>query len=422
MASSGMKERMIRWATVVAWGLAVAINAACVLVFLFDGASAAGFVILFLLGLAIAIGMLICAWRIWRMPTAPKVLEYLEQGVRLNLPLTGMLEAAAAGERGAVKNRLIALRNALEQGVGLDAALAAVLPEMSPRIGNQIAGAARAGRLEGALRRINKSGETPDPFLNDSAGIYRTYPWIVLVMMGGSVALLTIFVFPKFNMMARAWRPPFAIPWGMRAVLALESSPVWVAVWIAFGVVAVVMVGRAMKELFGRPGVRWMRGGVWTDYFVWWLPLLRSCARDRGMAELCESVADSIDAGEGMDQALQDAARSVGSDVLARRVTKWAEGTRAGETLSEGARKAGMPGLVVGMVATCRDGESLKQVMLFLGRHYRSRFSRGAQLIRSAYVPGVVLLLGMGVGLIEFSVFQYMVALIASTANFPGGF
>jgi hypothetical protein len=34
----------------------------------------------------------------------------------------------------------------------------------------------------------------------------------------------------------------------------------------------------------------------------------------------------------------------------------------------------------------------------------------------------VVLVLGVGVALIELSVFQYMVALIGSSANYPGGF
>src|SRR5580658_4693247 len=188
MARSLSKQRLIDAATIVGWGIIVCLNAVCIFAFGSSGDMQAVFALAFLIGLGIAIAMLIRSWRIWRAAPAPKVLSYLEQAVRLNLPLPGMLAAAAAGAQGATRNRLLALRNLLEQGVSLDIALAAVLPEISPSVGNRIAVAARGGRLESALRRINRAGEPSDPFTVDSIAMYRTYPWVVLITMGLAVA------------------------------------------------------------------------------------------------------------------------------------------------------------------------------------------------------------------------------------------
>jgi type II secretory pathway component PulF len=423
MARSPSKQRFIDAATIVGWGIIVCLNAVCIFLFGSNGDLQAAFALVFSIGLVIATTMLIRSWRIWRAAPAPKVLGYLEQAVRLNLPLPGMLAAAAAGEQGATRNRLLALRNLLEQGVSLDIALAAVLPEISPSVGNRIAVAARGGRLESALRRINRAGEPSDPFTVDSIAMYRTYPWVVLITMGLAVAMLSTFVFPKFLAIRRSGHSaPFAIPWTMRTVLWISKHPIFQAIWLLVGLMTILVLGRSLKDLFGRPKLAALRPSSLMDYVTWWMPVVGSCARNRGMAELCESIADTTEAGEPLDLALRDAARSVGSDVLAARARRWADNAAAGESISESARKAKMPALLVGMLATVRDGESLHQVMLFLARHYRSRFSRTVQLIRAAYVPAVVLVLGLGVALIELSVFQYMVALIGSSANYQGGF
>src|SRR4051812_19682728 len=59
------------------------------------------------------------------------VITYLEQAVRLNLPLTRMIDAAQRSEEGALALRLAALSRQLHAGRTLAAAIEIAVPEVS---------------------------------------------------------------------------------------------------------------------------------------------------------------------------------------------------------------------------------------------------------------------------------------------------
>jgi type II secretory pathway component PulF len=417
------KERIGRFAMIALWGVALALVLAIVYAMVFSGDQRGAFVVAMLFGGSISCAVFFSVYAIFREKTIPKILAYLEQAVRLNLPLPGILSAAAQGETGIVRARLIALRDSLEQGAPLEMALTEAMPEISPRLGNRIAAAQHAGHLDITLRRINKKSLPHDPFQMDAIGIYRIYPWVVLLVMGMAVAMLTVFVFPKFGYIARDNRKwSFPLPWSTRLLIHIASSPLWQFVWLALGIVSTLALGAMVYQLLSRPDRRLMRGARPMDYVIWWIPLVGSCARNGALAELCESIADSVSFGEPLDRALRDAAKSINSVVLAHRADRWADAIAVGQSTSESARTAGMPPLIVGMLASVNNAENLRQVMLFLARHYRSRFSHAAELIHSAYIPAVVLVLGAGVALVELSVFQFLIALIGSYTKFPQGF
>ena len=63
-------------------------------------------------------------------------------------------------------------------------------------------------------------------------------------------------------------------------------------------------------------------------------------------------------------------------------------------SLHEGARRAAMPKLVVGLLGTARGPGDAAEVFGFLARYYHARFSRSAALLDGAFVPAVVLLFG----------------------------
>jgi hypothetical protein len=58
-----------------------------------------------------------------RKQRAAMILSYLEQAVRLNLPLPGMLAAARRSERGLMAQRLLKVQELLEKGASLETAL-----------------------------------------------------------------------------------------------------------------------------------------------------------------------------------------------------------------------------------------------------------------------------------------------------------
>jgi type II secretory pathway component PulF len=103
-------------------------------------------------------------------------------------------------------------------------------------------------------------------------------------------------------------------------------------------------------------------------------------------------------------------------------VKKWSTAIASGQSLSEAARTAAMPRLIVAMLKTVTGNEDLIQVMSFLSRYYESRFSRAYELFRAACVPATVFVMGAAALFLALSIFQPMVALINASCNWPRGF
>jgi type II secretory pathway component PulF len=158
------------------------------------------------------------------------------------------------------------------------------------------------------------------------------------------------------------------------------------------------------------------------DRIRWMIPGYRQFLQQRGLDDLCDFVADAANAGVPLDQALTEAGNIQRNSVFQERVEHWARGVCAGEKLDEAARRAGMPALVVGMVATIRSSEDIVQTFSFLSRHYEFAFSRLREVIRGLFIPVAVCCLGLLVGLVASSLFMSMTRVIAATDYYRGGF
>src|SRR5665213_2640791 len=75
------------------------------------------------------------------------VLAYVEQAVRMNAPLSAILDAAAKTENGRLAWRLAHLRDLIDAGVELSVALQQEVPEVSWRAIGLIAAGERTGQL-----------------------------------------------------------------------------------------------------------------------------------------------------------------------------------------------------------------------------------------------------------------------------------
>ena len=81
--------------------------------------------------------------------------------------------------------------------------------------------------------------------------------------------------------------------------------------------------------------------------------------------------------------------------------------------MADAARAAGLPGLVVGMLETgVAAGGEVPEVLRFLSRYYRARFSRAMAVVRGAVVPATVLAFAAPVLWIALSLFVPMVAMV----------
>ena len=340
---------------------------------------------------------------------ALSAVNYLEQAVRLNLPLPGMLSAAQNAERGALARRLGRLRDRIEAGFPLSVALRREIPSVPPRTIGLIAAGEELGQLPLAMARVVRRPQ-PSRAANPAQSILlRWYPMTMLIAVPAIASLLDLFVLPKFKQMFADFGLP--LPWVTRTMLDV-SEAVQLPLLIFTIIVFVLFCGRMLSE--AAPSNRaafWIWRG-WVDRIVWMMPVWRNVVRYRGMADLCYLLAGATETGQPIDRILMESAEACGNSVLSRRVLRWSSELNRGVPIADAARKAGMPKLLVGMLNTARGAQGVRGVFVFLAQYYDNRQSVAAAFLEAAAVPLMVGITAFFVAWIALSMFMPMITLI----------
>jgi type IV pilus assembly protein PilC len=342
------------------------------------------------------------------------VLSYLEQAVRLNLPLPRMLWAAQQSEPGKSAIRLMNLRQRMEDGIPIGAALDMSVPEVPDRAVGIITAAERVGRLPQALLRLRQERELVGRREGMDTVFFRIYPPLMFLVTSLVMSMIAIFVLPKFQTIFS----DFGIKLPAITMRTFEIAYVLGPI-IGILVVATILWNgaRALWETFHPERSQGSIRQVVVQYALWWLPITHALERDRGLTDVCEALADAFEAGMPADRAIAQAGLLRVNAVLRARVLRWARDVSDGASIHEAARSAGMPGLVVGMLSAARQGEDAANVLRFLARYYRSRFSRLSAVVRGAAIPLTVLAFGVIVGLVTLSLFTPMINMIDRVAT-----
>lgn len=372
-------------------------------------------------GLGIAAGV---AWFIFlpalgsmgaeiRRRRAAIILTHLSQATTLNLPLARMLDAARWSESKETGRRLRHLRDLIEDGASLEAALPLATPEVSPRTVALIGAGERLGRLPQALARAVEEHRTrvgDDPSRNEFA---RWYPIMMTTATLLIVAAIMIFVMPKFMQIFQDFglRLPQSTRTLIRVADGWADSPI-APVAMAFLLIGVV--GSAFYQAFGR--ARNEGGGDrigLIDEILWRLPVIHAIQRDRGLGDAMQTIADALRTGHSLPRAIDEATRLRINAVLRDRLARWRGAIEEGARADEAAHRAGLPKLVGGMIASGRGGDPAAAVE-FLAAYYGGRFSRTRELIRAAVVPAMALVFGGIVLFVVVAMYSPLVTMIDS--------
>lgn len=353
-----------------------------------------------------------CA-RATRKQRGYRVLAYVEQSVRANLPLPPMIRAAAESERGAIRRRLEQLEYHLVDGAMLSDALARAVPETTDKTIALIHSAERNGNLSSVLHQIvdDYRAQTPNVIFNLS------FQKVYAVSLFGIVGLVTwavmIFVMPKFKAIAHDFGmnlPPVTIwllEWGVSVVSVIAILGFFLALLL------LIQVGRdtfSPRLRIGNP----LRDLL--DMILWPMPLVGAMQRDRGLTDVCRVLAAATRVGRPLPAAIVEAAQPHLNSILRGRLLRWAEGIANGAEISYAARAAKLPGLFTGTLASARGSENLPAAFDFLARCYHTRFSRAMILIQNSFLPLMAVSMGLLVMFIALSIFMPMIGMLNSIA------
>jgi type II secretory pathway component PulF len=345
-----------------------------------------------------------------RRRRASVVLNYIEQAVRLNLPLPRVVQALAESEGGRFARDLEEAKIRLEQGESL-ATVLEVIPKIPPRIIGLVAAAERTGRLPQVMSRMMEQRRNAVSRGLGYMPFYRMYPLVLAITLISVASMLVIFVMPKFEQIFRDFHTD----------LPLITQWVFYFPRIALPWMALLLIVLFLALLLNAVITRWQGAGYGVvpgpaARVADLLPIVGRIRMIRAMGEAMTFAADAVEAGRPLDTSLLEAAQLSSNFQLRRRIGRWVDLLVRGESPSQAARNAHLPRLVWGMFAAAIQTPDLAPVLRFLGRYYATRFSRSIALLEASVAPIMAITMGVFVGLLALSIFAPMIALIQAVS------
>ena len=352
------------------------------------------------------------------------LLTYIENAVRLNLPLDRFLQAAEASEFGGTRYLLGRIRQMLQRGYPLGSALQAAVPEVPERFVGSVAAAEQVGRLQPALTRILRNHRRNRPLLVDeNQPFYRFYLFFLLFVVSFVGSGMMIFVVPKFRDIFKDFHTtlPAVTQWVIDFSDWIANDFGWIFIIPAL-FLFIYAIARELQKIF-MPSLLPVFFPQLREWIAWHIPFLSILQRDHALTDLFEYLADATRAGVPLPDALQGAATLRMNYQMLNRIEEWRKLLLAGLAPSAAARKAGLPELLAGFLEageTSRGSagnRGISDMFEFLARYYRDRFSRLAIALRAVAEPVSVVAVGSVVGLIVYAMFLPLVALIQSVSG-----
>ncbi len=327
-------------------------------------------------------------------------MAYVEQAVRMNLPLPRMLLAAEASESFATAVLLRRVRTRLENGDGITETLRRSLPALDPRTTSLLSAAEKTGRIGDEFARVVNENLARRSRNVADAMFLRTYPVAMLIALPCVVFVIMVFVMPKFVQIFRDYGAP--LPWPTRLLVQL-AGPLDLGFWCVMFVVLVILLRFTLR----------LRAVRALGLFAWF-------PRNRNLSDVCHVVSTSLQAGLPLDAALRGAGELSVGRPLKTKLARWVSGVEGGMPSALAADAAGMPRLISAMTATAERTQAAA-AFDFLSRYYASRFSRTVALLRGASIPAMTFFFGAVVAFVVLALFLPLITLIDVTMPFKGG-
>jgi type IV pilus assembly protein PilC len=364
----------------------------------------------------IAVAMLAAASRRVRRRRATAVLGYLRQAACLNLPFNRILASAAQSERGRLRLQIMNLREELAAGTRLSIAVGWAVPETPQRTVALLEYAEQSGQLPKVLNGLMEDELRRHRSLVGNTVFTWWYPPVVLMVAAGCVVVLSGFIFPRLDTVFTGFgiAVPAITRWMIWAVnLAIPTG-------LVLAIVLVLACGIWLREVFRLRRPSWIFQRI-QDRVIGFVPILGGLRRDRGLADVCSAVADSIDAGHSLEMSLMRARQLQIDYFMDRRIGLWGDGLHSGMSPSDAARSAGMPPLLVGLLASGQATPAFGDALRFAGRFYRDRFTARQAFLTGLAIPVFTIALGVIVAMIALSIFVPMTRLIDAVSPCQGG-
>jgi MSHA biogenesis protein MshG len=314
---------------------------------------------------------------------------------KAGLPLLrGMQSIAASTPNRILRTTLESVIETLQAGRELSFALGR-FPELFTKFYVSVIRVGESsGTLDTAFLRMYEFLST-EKRIRDKLKTALRYPATVVVAIGVAIAVITLWVLPKFA-------PVFAalgdkIPWPTRILLGISgfAASYWYLI-AALVIAAIVAANLALRDPVGR--YRW-------DKFKLKLPGVGAIVRCASLTQITRSFALTLEAGVPIIQGLNMIARAAGNEYMTERVLALRDGVERGESLYRTAQTADLfTPLALQMIAVGEETGALSEMLTEVADFYEREVDHDLENISAALEPilivavgGMVLILALGV-------------------------
>ena len=300
----------------------------------------------------------------------------------------------------------------IEEGSSLSEALA-----QHPKVFNKLyismvkAGEA-SGALEMTLRRLAEFQEKAQR-IRSRVKSAMFYPTAVMVVSGAILALMMIFVIPRFqqvfaDLMGGRPMPAFTVWVLFLSNIARNHAPL--------ALTLLILVGGGLMVWVKTDWGRWV-----FDQFKLNAPLLGNVVRQTALARFARTLGTLLSSGVPILQALNIVRETVGNVHVANVVSRIHAGVKEGESVTEPLRAAQMfSPMVVGMVDVGEQTGCLPDMLIRIADDCDTQVDDAVKSLTSLLEPVLIVFLAIVVGCIVIAMFLPIIDIINNGAG-PSG-
>ena len=251
----------------------------------------------------------------------------------------------------------------------------------------------RGGVLEGVLARLAGFLESAKN-LKENVISALIYPIFLTLVGGGAVAILLLFVVPKFSVIFADMGMALPLP----TAILLGFSHFLIDWWF-------VIVGLAVSIYFGfryyinTPNGRWK----W-DGFKLKMPLFGELIQKLEIARFTRTLGTLIESGVPILQSLAIVKDILANIVISQAINKVQSGIKEGEKISGPLRESGLfPALAIHMIDVGEETGQLEEMMFKVADTYEKDSNNTVKRMVGLLEPVLILFMGLIVGAIVIS-------------------
>lgn len=317
--------------------------------------------------------------------------------VDAGIPIVGGLEAVGEQvENKTLRQAVLQVRESVEGGMNLTAAIAKQNKIFSPLFVNMM----RAGEASGHLAEVLDRLAT---YLEKSAGIQRkvktamVYPSVVVGMAGSITTLLMLTVVPAFKDIFKTLGSKLPLP-----TLILLAVSDFMRNYFLLGVAGIVLGIFAFKR--GVLGTK--KGRLWFDRTMLRMPLAGPIVRKVAIAKFARTLATLVRSGVQILQALEIVSETSGNRVVSDAILQVKASIKEGENIATPLAASGVfPPMVVRMIAVGEQTGRLDDMLSKIADFYEEQVDAAVAGLTSAIEPLIIAVLGVIIGSIVAAIF-----------------